>query len=108
PPSSTGRTGRSARLPPAHPVCPPVAGEQPMDSGDDVRAGRSLTGKTDATAPTRHVETLGLSVALFALLAILGIMLAPPLFEFDGYMYRLNGLAPLDNLNQAHLLWIPI
>ena len=49
-----------------------------------------------------------LSVAVFVGLATLGLWLAPPLYNFDGYMYRLAGRSPIDNLNPTHLLWIPI
>jgi hypothetical protein len=48
-----------------------------------------------------------LSIALFGLLAILGIVLSPPLWDFDGYMFRLFGQAPVDNLNAPHLIWAP-
>jgi len=33
--------------------------------------------------------------------------LSPPLFNYDGYLYRLQGLASLQNINQTHLIWIP-
>jgi len=60
----------------------------------------------DATTP--RWLALWLGVALFSLLASLWIFFAPPLFDFDGYMYRLNGLAPAKNVNPAHLLWVPM
>ena len=45
---------------------------------------------------------------VFAGLAGWGIWLAPPLYNFDGYMYRLQGRSPLENLNPTHLVWMPI
>lgn len=41
-------------------------------------------------------------------LAGLGLWLAPPLYNFDGYMYRLHGRNPLAELNETHLLWVPV
>jgi hypothetical protein len=35
------------------------------------------------------------------------IFISPPLFNYDGYTYRLQGLAPLQNINQTHLIWVP-
>lgn len=49
-----------------------------------------------------------LSVLVFVGLAGLGLWLAPPLYNFDGYMYRLQGRSPLENLNPTHLVWVPI
>ena len=38
------------------------------------------------------------------------LLLRPPLFNYDGYTYRLEALQPLqgDNLNPHHLLWYPV
>ncbi len=48
-----------------------------------------------------------LSIVLFGLLAILGVVLAPPLCDWDGYIYHLHGLSPVEYLNGPHLLWLP-
>jgi hypothetical protein len=48
-----------------------------------------------------------LSIFLFGLLATFGVVMAPPLSNFDGYVYRLNGLSPVDSLRGPHLIWIP-
>jgi hypothetical protein len=36
------------------------------------------------------------------------VWISPPLFNYDGYIYRLQGLTPLQEINQTHLLWIPL
>ncbi|MGO9017520.1 MAG: hypothetical protein ACLQVJ_04120 [Syntrophobacteraceae bacterium] len=50
--------------------------------------------------PARLAGELG--VILFGLLAVLGVVFAPPLFDFDGNTYWLYVQAPFDNLNEVH------
>jgi len=41
-------------------------------------------------------------------LVLIYFFISPPLFNYDGYLYRLQGLAPLSDINHTHLLWVPI
>ncbi len=49
-------------------------------------------------------------VLLVAACAVVYFALRPPLFDFDGYMYRLYALLPsrFYNINPQHLLWDPV
>jgi len=58
--------------------------------------------------PAPQLSPWWLSVIVFGGLLGLGLWLAPPLYNFDGYMYRLQGRNPLENLNPTHLIWVPI
>ncbi len=59
-------------------------------------------------SPAVHSASAGeLSLVLFGLLAILGVVLAPPLCDWDGYVNHLYGLSPVEYLDGPHLLWIP-
>jgi len=51
--------------------------------------------------PTRR------GILLCGLFGLCYFWISPPLFNYDGYSYRLQGLAPLQNINQTHLIWVP-
>ena len=48
--------------------------------------------------------------ALFVSVLSIYLLLLPPLFNYDGYIYRLQALGPPrgENINPHHLLWYPI
>ena len=52
----------------------------------------------------------GTAALAFVLVFSVYLLLRPPLYNYDGYTYRLEALQPLqgDNLNPHHLLWYPI
>jgi hypothetical protein len=54
--------------------------------------------------------TSAASLATAALAGGVYVALRPPLFNFDGYVYRLYAFGPFtpDNLNPHHLLWYPL
>ncbi len=60
---------------------------------------------------TVQAESLRIApILLAASAAAVYVLLRPPLFNFDGYLNRLSGLAPLnlDVINPHHLLWYPL
>ena len=68
----------------------------------------SLPNRTTTSSTTPDCPPWWLSGVVFLVLVGIGLWLAPPLYNFDGYMYRLEGRSPIDNLNPTHLLWVPI
>ena len=65
---------------------------------------------------TRNGETPAWSAALaiaslaFVTMVSVYLLMRPPLYNFDGYSYRLEALQPVDasNINPHHLLWYPV
>ena len=57
----------------------------------------------------RHAA-LATASAVFVSVLSTYLLLRPPLYNYDGYIYRLQALGPLqgDNINPHHLLWFPI
>jgi hypothetical protein len=53
-----------------------------------------------------------LATAFVVFIAVLSVylLLRPPLYNYDGYLYRLQALGPVegDNFNPHHLLWYPV
>jgi hypothetical protein len=70
-------------------------------NAQDVQASASPSGWSAALATASVVFVLVLSVYL---------LMRPPLFNYDGYLYRLEALQPAEgvNINPHHLLWYPI
>ncbi len=58
----------------------------------------------------RKEESWGLGLAVAVLAGAVYLALRPPLFNYDGYVYRLQAFSPFqdDNLNPHHLLWHPL
>ena len=50
------------------------------------------------------------ALAVFVPVLSIYLLLRPPLFNYDGYTYRLQALRPIqgDSINPHHLLWYPI
>jgi hypothetical protein len=53
---------------------------------------------------------LATAAALFVSVLSIYLLLRPPLFNYDGYIYRLEALRPAQsaNINPHHLLWYPL
>jgi len=47
------------------------------------------------------------AVSCAVLTGLIYTLWRPPLYDYDGYMYMLQGLHPKDTLNAQHLLWLP-
>src|SRR5213083_974039 len=58
----------------------------------------------------RKEESWGLGLAVAVLAVAVYLALRPPLFNYDGYVYRLQAFSPFqdENLNPHHLLWHPL
>jgi hypothetical protein len=70
-------------------------------NAQDVPPGSGSVGRGAALATA--------SAAFIAVLSVY-LLLRPPLFNYDGYLYRLQALGPVegDNFNPHHLLWYPV
>jgi len=62
------------------------------------------------TAPVVRSAVIVSALVLLVLLLSTYLLLRPPLFNYDGYVYRLEALQPAqgDCINPHHLLWYPI
>jgi hypothetical protein len=60
--------------------------------------------------PLGRGAALATAFAVFVAVLSIYLLLRPPLFNYDGYIYRLKALGPPqgDNVNPHHLLWYPI
>jgi hypothetical protein len=60
--------------------------------------------------PLGRGAALATAFAVFVPVLSIYLLLRPPLFNYDGYVYRLQALGPAqgDNINPHHLLWYPI
>ena len=94
----------------------PMKGLRDIDGAHEFqRITGFLQGQTPATLGARDRprplschrmrKYLGGAVFLFMLFYY---AVSPPLFNYDGYIYRLQGLTPLQSINQTHLVWVPI
>ncbi len=76
-------------------------GVMPTQNAQDITSGHDTLGWGAA-----------ISTASLAFIAVFSVylLLRPPLFNYDGYTYRLEALQPFqgDDLNPHHLLWYPV
>ncbi|MGD1105015.1 MAG: hypothetical protein ABSA59_23460 [Terriglobia bacterium] len=72
-----------------------------MPNGQDVPANTGAWGRGPALAT---------AAAVFVSVSSIYLLLRPPLFNYDGYIYRLQALGPAQGvyINPHHLLWYPI
>ena len=62
------------------------------------------------TAPLGRTPVIATDLAVFVSVLSIYLLLRPPLFDYDGYFYRLQALQPAEGgfINPHHLLWYPI
>lgn len=62
------------------------------------------------TAPVTRSAAIVSALILLVLVLSTYLLLRPPLFNYDGYVYRLEALQPAqgDCINPHHLMWYPI
>jgi hypothetical protein len=62
------------------------------------------------TAPLGRSAVIATTLAVFVSILSIYLLLRPPLFNYDGYTYRLQALQPAEGgfINPHHLLWYPI
>jgi hypothetical protein len=60
--------------------------------------------------PSGRGAALAAASAVFVLVLSIYLELRPPLFNYDGYIYRLDALQPFQgaNINPHHLVWYPV
>ncbi len=65
---------------------------------------------TPDSRPSLHRRAKAAALLVFVSVLSINLALRPPLFNYDGYIYRLQALAPIesDDFNPHHLLWFPI
>ena len=81
-----------------------IAVSQPLMPGQNARKAPASAGAgwQSAAAAT--------GAAVFVGVLSIYLLLRPPLFDYDGYLNRLEGLGPARgaNINPHHLMWYPI
>jgi hypothetical protein len=62
------------------------------------------------TGPAGGGAALATASALFVSVLSIYLLMRPPLFNYDGYVYRLQALGPhqSDYINPHHLMWYPL
>jgi hypothetical protein len=62
------------------------------------------------TDPSGWGPALATAAVVFVAVLPIYLLLRPPLYNYDGYVYRLAALQPFDgtNFNPHHLMWYPI
>ena len=62
------------------------------------------------TGAWKQGTALATAAAVFVSVSSIYLLLRPPLYNYDGYLDRLQALEPVQsvNLNPHHLLWYPI
>ncbi len=62
------------------------------------------------TDPWERGAALATACAVFVSVLSIYLLLRPPLFNYDGYIYRLQALRPTqsDSINPHHLMWYPV
>jgi hypothetical protein len=75
-----------------------------------VAEGGTPRGRVEDVLPRDQRAAWAVAAALIALIFFTYLLLRPPLFHHDGYLYRLVALKPFQGrwINPHHLLWYPI
>ncbi len=66
--------------------------------------------ESPSTSPSAPGHAKYLALLVFVVVLAINLALRPPLYNYDGYIYRTQALAPVesDDFSPHHLLWFPI